>query len=89
MEKKKTLQLKLRDHPFLRHLVDEGMVWSAAGLDKVITIVAVVGDYGDWTAYLETPQCGPDHVVELGNKLPPKVAAELFPEWARTLKWRP
>ena len=28
-------------------------------------------------------------VAEYGNKLPEKAAAQLFPEWAKTLKWRP
>jgi hypothetical protein len=65
------------------------MVWSEASLDKTITIIAVSGDYDNWFAYLETPECGPDRALELGSKLPHKVAAELFPEWARTLKWSP
>ena len=87
MRRTEKLQMKLRDHPFLKHLVDEGMVWSEAGLDKMITVVAVAGDYGDWSAYFETPGSG-ERVKELGSKLPERVAADLFPEWAMTLKWR-
>ncbi len=80
-------KVKLGDHPFLTSLTEHSMVYEGESLDKVITVVAVEGYHDDWAAYFETPWTGLP-VAEYGNKLPEEVAAALFPEWAKRLKWR-
>lgn len=90
MEHRESKEVKLQDNPFLLSLVSQGMTYQGASPDKTIIVVAVEGDYDDWTAYFETPWTpfGRTHVAEFGNKLPEEAAAELFPEWAERLKWR-
>ncbi len=82
-------QIKLADNPFLLGLIDQGMVYQGYSPDKVITVIAVEGYYGDWAAYFETPDTPFRNVADYGNKLPEKAATEIFPEWPKTLKWRP
>ncbi len=83
--------VRLRDNPFLSSLVEQGMVYESSSLDKEITVVAAKGNYDDWAAYFETPWTpfGAALVAEYGNKLPEEAAAQLFPDWAKGLKWRP
>lgn len=91
MENQESKEVKLRDNPFLLSLISRGMTYQGASPDKTIVVVAVEGSYGDWTAYYETPWTpwGRTQVAEYGNKLPEKAAIELFPEWAKRLRWRP
>lgn len=86
--KMETKQVKLRDNPFLLELTGSSMTYQGESPDKVITIAAVEGEYGDWAAYMETPESG-KCVAEYGSKLPQTAAEELFPDWAKCLRWRP
>ena len=83
-----TKKIKLGDNPFLKSLTEGLFIWAGASPEKVITVVAVAGNYDDWAAYHETP-CSGKRVAELGNKLPKDAATQIFPEWAKLLKWRP
>jgi len=84
-------EVKLRDNPFLLSLIEKGRTFEGESPDKTILVVAVEGYYDDWAAYFETPYTpfGSSQVAEYGNKLPEEAAAQLFPEWAKRLKWRP
>lgn len=84
----KTKKVRLGDNPFLKSLTERTMPYASASPDKVITVAAVAGRYNDWTAYYQTPWCG-QRVAEFGNKLPEEAATQLFPDWAKRLKWRP
>jgi hypothetical protein len=91
MEHRESKEVKLQDNPFLLSLTEQGHTYQGASPDKSIIVVAVQGYYDDWAAYYETPWWpgSRPHVAEYGNKLPEEAAAELFPEWAKLLKWRP
>lgn len=91
METQESKEVKLRDNPFLLSLTEQGMTYQGASPDKSIVVAAAEGVCGDWAAYYETPWTpfGRTHVAEYGNKLPEEAAVELFPEWAKRLKWRP
>lgn len=81
-------EVKLKDHPFLLSLTEQGMNYQGYDPETVIQVAAGEGNYNDWTAYYETPfEPFPD-VLAFGNKLPQDVARDLFPEWAKRLKWR-
>ncbi len=64
-----------------------------APLDSKVLAVAVIGDVGDWTAYIGAVE-GRDHNIEQhevarsGSKLPFELAKILFPELASSYKWR-
>jgi hypothetical protein len=81
-------QVRLRDNPFLLSLVSRGLTFQDYSPNAIITVVAVEGEFEDWTAYFETPE-SVGIVAEMGAKLPETVAKELFPDWAKRLKWRP
>lgn len=62
-------------------------------LDSKVLAVAIIGDFKDWSAYIgAVPGINHDkekfEVARTGNKLPFEIAQMLFPEHARTLKWR-
>lgn len=80
--------LRLAENAFLDSLTEPGMVWCDFAPDKVIRLLAVKGQCGDWTAYYETPDSG-NRLREFGRKLPEDVAGELFPDWAKRFRWRP
>lgn len=88
---KESKRVKLGDNPWLKSLTEHAMVFEGQPIDYEIIVVAVRGQYGDWAAYFETPWTpfGSARVADYGNKLPETVAAEIFPEWAKELKWRP
>jgi len=81
-------QVRLRYNSFLLSLISPGATFQDYSPDAIITVVAVEGDFGDWTAYFETPETV-GIVAEYGSKLPEAAAKELFPDWAKRLKWRP
>lgn len=84
-----TKEVRLKDSPFLLQLTGRGMTYQDYGPETVIKVAACAGDYGDWTAYYETPTTPFGNVLKYGNKLPEQVAKELFPEWTkRGLAWR-
>ncbi len=74
----------------LHFLATPGFCWAKEGLDKIITVVAIVGEVNDWAAYHETPQTGSDKysVLTIGDKLSQEVASLIFPEWAKKYEWR-
>jgi hypothetical protein len=80
--------IKLRDNKFLSSLTDQGMVFQDMSLDTEIKVVACEGSYDEWAAYFQTPDTPFGNVADYGNKLPEKVAAEIFPDWAKKFKWR-
>lgn len=41
-------KVKLGDNPFLTSLTEHSMIYEGCNLDKVITVAAVEGHYGDW-----------------------------------------
>ncbi len=81
--------VRLMDNPFLLSLTTKGSTYEDVSPDKTITVVAIEGDYGDWAAYFETPWTPFGNVAEYGNKLPLDAAKQLFPDFAKRLKWRP
>jgi hypothetical protein len=81
-------QVRLRDNPFLLSLVSPGLTFQDYSPDAIINVVAAEGEFGDWAAYFETPGTV-GMVAEMGAKLPETAAKELFPDWAKRLKWRP
>lgn len=86
--KEEAKQVRLGDYPFLKMLTQRGWCWQGATLDRVISIVAIEGSIGDWAAYMETPDSGPQ-VALYGDKIPRVLAEELFPLWANNYAWRP
>lgn len=86
--KREEKRVKMGDNPFLTSLTEHSMVYQGCSLETVIRVVAVEGYYGDWAAYYETPWMVISP-AEFGNKLPEEAAAQLFPKWAKRLKWRP
>jgi len=80
--------VRLQDNPFLLSLISPGATFQDYSPDSIIAVVAVEGDFGDWSAYFETPWTV-GIVAEAGEKLPEAAAKELFPDWAERLKWRP
>jgi len=80
--------VRLRDNSFLLSLISPGATFQDYSPDAIITVAAVEGDFGDWSAYYETPWTV-GIVSEFGNKLPEAAAKELFPDWSERLKWRP
>ncbi len=83
-----TKTIKLGDHPFFADLTHQALTFQDFTIDHEITVMAVAGRYGDWAAYFESPQFM-GRIREYGSKMPEQVAADLFPEWAKRLKWRP
>lgn len=83
-----TKKIRLGDNPFLKSLTEWPRTYAGASPDKVITVAAVAGGHDDWTAYYQTPWCG-QRVADFGNKLPEEPAGQIFPDWAKRLKWRP
>jgi len=65
--------------------------WIA--LDCHVLVVASEGHFGDWSAYIGAV-AGDNHdlewleVLHHGSKLPEKVAAVLFPDFAEKFVWR-
>jgi hypothetical protein len=84
---KETKEVKIGDYPFLVTMTKPGFCWQGESPEKSITVVAVEGSIGDWTAYFETPQSG-KQVAEFGDKLPRSVAEQIFPKWAKRFNWR-
>jgi len=61
---------------------------------RVIATAVYNDDIGDWAAYIDAvPGQNHEHefmeVAAHGEKLPQKVAAELFPQIATAYRWRP
>lgn len=62
-------------------------------LDSKVLAVAVIGEFGDWAAYIGAV-AGKNHDIEMvevarsGSKLPLNVAKLLFPNHAKNYKWR-
>jgi hypothetical protein len=82
-------EIALKDHPFLLGLTSKGMTYQDYSPDTLIKVAASRGNHGDWTAYFATPETPFGDVLRYGNKMPQKVAEELFPEWAKKgLNWR-
>ena len=83
----RTIQLK--DNPFFAGLASPGALYAGVPLTTELIVCARTGGYDDWAAYFQTPYSG-KRVAELGAKMPEKVAAEMFPELAKTgRKYRP
>ncbi len=64
------------------------------GDTEVVKVVAHEGNAGDWAAYRSSSYTqdytdGSDEAIhERGTKLKQEQAEQLFPDWARRLKWR-
>ena len=81
--------VKLSDNMFLLSLTSPGSTYAGYHENSIILVGAVEGNFGDWAAYFETPWTPGHDVLGLGNKLPQKVAEELFPNWKeKKLRWR-
>lgn len=67
--------------------------YTHALAQKVIAVAVVNTIYGDWSAYIDAVP-GIMHknefmeVVNLGEKLPEKIAVILFPHVAKKFRWR-
>jgi hypothetical protein len=85
-----TKLITLRNHPDLQWLTADGFCWHGLSIDELLLVVAVGGGYGDWTAYIQTPDTGQsiESVADFGDKLPKESAVKIFPEWAKKYKWR-
>jgi hypothetical protein len=84
-----TKKVRLGDNPFLKSLTEWPRTYAGTSPDKVVKVAAVTGKHDDWAAYYQTPWCGAAQVADFGNKLPEEAAAQIFPDWAKRLKWRP
>lgn len=62
-------------------------------LDSKVLVVAVEGDVGDWAAYIGAVP-GNNHFKEIeivashGTKLDKEIAELIFPNWAKSYRWR-
>jgi hypothetical protein len=83
----KTRTFKLKDHLFFTDLTLPGCTYQYKSLNMEIIVVASPDKFGQWAAYFQTPYSG-DNVLDLGSKLPEKVANDLFPEYAKKFKYR-
>ena len=82
-------QVKLSSNLFLASLTHHGMIYQDYSPNTDITVVAVESYFGDWAAYFQTPYTPFGNVGDFGNKLPEGAAEQIFPDWAKRLKWRP
>jgi hypothetical protein len=91
MKEIESKKVKLRENEFLASLTSPGSTYQDFGPDTEVLIVAVEGFNDDWAAYFRPPWLAEneDLVRDYGSRLPEEVACDLFPEWAKRLKWRP